>query len=86
MGALTSIWNSEKGLFGIALIIGVTVLVALGHVTSEIWIDYTKWIFAFYVGGKTIQGAASVIAARPAAAPTQPSSGPAVAVVNNPPA
>lgn len=85
MSALTNIWHSEKGLFGVALIIGVTVLTALGHVTAEAWIDYTKWIFAFYVGGKTIQGAASVLATRPAQ-PSTPSSGPAVAVVNNPPA
>lgn len=64
MGALSAIWNSEKGLFGVALIIACTVLTALGHVAAEAWIDYTKWIFAFYVGGKTIQGAASVLVTR----------------------
>lgn len=86
MSALTGLWNSEKGILGVALIIGATLLVTLGHITADKWISYTEWIFAFYVGGKTLQGAASVLASRPAAAPAQSSSGPAVAVVNNPPA
>lgn len=86
MSALTNLWNSEKGIIAVALIIAATVLTTLGHITADAWIDYSKWIFAFYVGGKTIQGAASALATRPTAASTTTSSGPAVAVVNNPPA
>lgn len=86
MSAVSAIWNSEKGLFGLALIIGCTVLTAIGKVPPDTWISYTQWIFGIYVGGKTIQGAASALAARPAAASATNTSGPAVAVVNNPPA
>ena len=86
MAALTNLWNSEKGVIGVALIVACTVLTALGKVSSADWMTYTQWIFGIYVGGKTIQGAASVLATRPTQ-PAQPaSSGPAVAVVNNPPA
>lgn len=61
MGALTSLWNSEKGLAGGLLIVGATVLVALGQMDATAWIDYTKWIFGIYVAGKTGQGIATVL-------------------------
>ena len=86
MSAITSLWNSEKGILGLALIISSTVLAALGKVSAADWMTYTQWIFGIYVTGKTIQGAASAIATRPTQPAAQPSSGPAVAVVNNPPA
>lgn len=65
MGALSALWNSEKGLLGLALIIGCTVLACMGQVSAQDWQSYTQWIFGIYVGGKTIQGTASVIAGRP---------------------
>ncbi len=85
MAAFTNLWNSEKGVLAIALIIACTVLCALGKVTADAWISYSQWIFGIYVSGKTIQGAASAFAARPAQPTQAASTGPAVAVVNNPP-
>lgn len=41
MAALTNLWNSEKGVFGIALIIACTVLTALGKVSAADWMTYT---------------------------------------------
>ena len=64
---ITNLLNSEKGVMGLALLVGVTVLAGLGRVTSEDWLSYTQWIFGIYVGGKSIQGAAAVFASRPAA-------------------
>lgn len=54
MGALKDIWNSERGVVACLLIIGCTVLVALGRFTSDQWLDYTKWIFAAYAGTKMV--------------------------------
>lgn len=77
MGAIKNLLGSEKGLVGVSLIVGVTVLAALGQVTFIEWQDYTKWIFGIYVAGKTVQGAVSSMAdARIAAAATNTSDGP----------
>lgn len=84
MAALTAIWNSEKGVIGLALIIGATVLAALGNITADAWMSYTQWIFGIYVVGKTVQGASSALANRPAQPAPAASSGQTVAVVNNP--
>lgn len=65
MGAITGIWNSEKGLIGFLLVIAATVLAALSVFTPEQWEGYTKWIFGIYVSGKTVQGAISTIFAKP---------------------
>lgn len=67
MGAFTNLWNSEKGLAGGVLIIAATLLVALGHLPGDVWVEYTKWIFGIFVAGKTVQGAVSAMADRPAA-------------------
>jgi uncharacterized membrane protein YkgB len=67
MGALKNLWHSEKGLAGGLLIVAATVLVGLGHMTSEVWVEYTKWIFGIFVAGKTVQGAVATISGKPAA-------------------
>ena len=61
MGALKDLVNSEKGLIGVLLIIGVTVLASLDKVTFDSWQNYTLWIFGVYVGGKTVQGVTTTI-------------------------
>ena len=75
MGAITSLLNSEKAIIGVLLIIGSTVLTALGHMTVADWTSYTQWIFGIYVAGKAIQGGTTVVAnaiASKPAAPAQP--------------
>lgn len=69
MGALVGLWNSEKGLAGGFLVIGATLLVALGHMQVDVWVDYTKWIFGIYVGGKTATAIATSIGDKPVATP-----------------
>lgn len=60
MGALADLWKSERGLVAVALIAAVTTMFGLGHLTAAAWVDYTKWIFVAYVGGKTITGAVAI--------------------------
>lgn len=67
LGAVGNLLNSEKGLMGLALVVGATVLAAISVINPSQWLEYTQWIFGIYVGGKSIQGAASAIASRPAA-------------------
>ena len=69
---LKNFLGSEKGILALALIIGATVLTALGKMSLTEWQAYTIWIFGIYTGGKAIQGAASAVRslkAPPAAAP-----------------
>jgi len=65
MGALKNLWNSERGLVAIALIVACTVLVAIGRITVEQWQSYSTWIFGIYVAGKTATGTAQIIRSTP---------------------
>lgn len=68
---IANLFNSERAVLGIVLILGCTLLVALGKMTTVDWKDYTMWIFGIYVGGKSLTGAATAIAARPSLKPIE---------------
>lgn len=70
MGALLNLWNSEKGLVGVLLLIGATVLTAIGKMTVHEWTEYTLVVFGIYVGGKTVQGVATTVVEAKARAAT----------------
>lgn len=76
MDGIKNLINSEKGLVGLLLIAGVTVLAALDKVSFDAWQNYTKWIFLIYVGGKTVQGAVSTMSDAKVAAATAKASTP----------
>jgi hypothetical protein len=57
MGAIADLWKSERGIVGLALVIAATVMVALGRLSADQWVDYTKWIFVTYAAAKTVTGA-----------------------------
>lgn len=61
MGALKNLWNSERGLVAIVLIIACTVLAMTSRITVEQWTSYTEWIFGMYAAAKTITGTAAII-------------------------
>lgn len=56
--------RSEKAVVSLGVLIAATVLCALGHVTVEQWLEFAKWVLLVYVGGKSVQGAASALARR----------------------
>lgn len=60
MGALKDLWQSERGLVAIALIIACTVLCALGIITAQQWMEYSKFIFVTYAAAKTVTGAVAI--------------------------
>lgn len=57
---IKSLLGSEKAIAGGVLIICATVLVAIGMMTVADWQTYSRDIFLFYVGGKTVQGAVAL--------------------------
>jgi hypothetical protein len=63
-GALKALSNSEKAVAVGALVLAATVMVFTGHLTVDQWIEYTEWMAVIYVGGKTVQGAVSTMAAK----------------------
>lgn len=72
MGALTDLWSSEKGVVAVLLLIGATVLTALGRIDAAAWRDYTTWIFGVYAGTKTVTTVGVAIAK--SKAPAEPES------------
>lgn len=80
MGAILDLWKSERGLVAIALIAAATAGLLTTHLTTEQWLDYTRWIFVTYVAAKTVTGAVGLVTSSnsgaattpPVAAPSQP--------------
>jgi len=57
MTGIKDLFASERGLFGLLLVISATTLTALGQMTVTQWQDFSMWIFGIYVGGKSLTGA-----------------------------
>lgn len=57
MQGMKDIFGSERGVFVVALLALVTLLVLTGHVSSADWLDYTKWIAVTFIAGKTVSHA-----------------------------
>lgn len=72
MQALKDLMGSERGLFGLVLIIAATVLTGLDRMTVTAWQDYSMWIFGIYVGGKSITSTAGLLKGGGSAAPAAP--------------
>ena len=68
MGAITDLLGSERGLFAILLIIGATVLTAMGKMTVDSWQSFAQIIFGTYVAGKTASSVTGLLTARRAGA------------------
>ena len=61
LGVVKNFINSEKAVAVGLLVVAASVLAALGKMSIDQWIDYTKWMATVYVGGKSIQGAVAKI-------------------------
>lgn len=51
MEAIIGMLKSRKALLAVLLIIGATVLVALGDMSIDQWIDIIKWLYGLFVAG-----------------------------------
>jgi uncharacterized membrane protein len=80
MSGIKDLFASERGLFGLLLVISATTLTGLGQMTVVQWQDFSMWIFGIYVGGKSLTGAVGLFkgtltapeVVAPAAAPAAP--------------
>lgn len=61
MNVLQNLLNSEKAVVTGLLIIAASALAGLDKMSVAQWMDYTTLLAGFYIGGKTVQGAASAI-------------------------
>lgn len=84
MGAIKDLWQSERGLVALALIIATTVLCGMGTITGVEWLEYTKWVFLTYAAAKTVTSAAAIITGNPISTST-PTPTSAAATVTVPP-
>jgi len=50
--------------FGVAVVLGVTVLSIIGEVNFGQWWEVTRWIAALVIGGKTIEKVGTAIGRR----------------------
>lgn len=66
---LRQLFASEKAVASGALVVLATALAGLGKISFAEWQEYTIWCLGIYVGGKTVQGAASLLGAKRDAAP-----------------
>lgn len=57
MTGFGDIFKSERGVFTLLVLIMVTILTALGKVTADQWIEFTKWLTVAFISGKTISHA-----------------------------
>lgn len=74
-----------KGILAIALLLGATLLAALGRMPIGEWESFAELIFGTYAAAKAATTIASTIASRPATLPAPASNAPATAsVVVNP--
>lgn len=64
MDALKSIFSNEHSLFVLLLILGATVLTALGVMPIAQWTSYSQWIFGIYMGGHAAISVGGAIAGR----------------------
>lgn len=65
MGAIKDLWQSERGLVAVALIVASTVMFALNALTVEQWIDATRWVFITYAAAKTITSSVALAKGAP---------------------
>jgi len=72
MGAITDLFKSERGLFALAIVIGATVLTAIGKMTVDSWQTFVTSIFGIYVGGKTVTSAVALLKASPSSSAPAP--------------
>ena len=61
---ITDLFHSERGVWAIAVLLLVTVLVIIGKVTGEQWLDLVKYLSVAILASKTITTAVETYATK----------------------
>ncbi len=75
MGAFKDLWESERGMLAILIILAASAFVLTGKMPVASWETFVMVIFGTYAAGKTITTAVETIkgpAPQPAPAPAPP--------------
>jgi hypothetical protein len=67
MTGIQDLFASERGLFGLFLVIAATTLTGMGQMTVAQWQEFATWVFGIYVGGKSLTGAVGLFKGSPTA-------------------
>lgn len=57
MTGIQDLFASERGLFGLLLVVAATALTGMGQMTVPQWQEFATWVFGIYVSGKSLTGA-----------------------------
>lgn len=79
MDALKNLVTNEHSFAMMLLIVGATVLAALGHMTVDQWTGFAQWIFGIYMGGHALISAADSISNKTVTTNVPPAAPPAEA-------
>lgn len=58
---ITDLFESERGVFAILIVIAATVLVVMGVLGADSWIDLVKWIGGALIVSKTVTTAVTTV-------------------------
>ena len=61
MSGFNDIFKSERGVFTLLILILVTGLTAIGKISADQWIEFTKWLTVAFISGKTISHAVETL-------------------------
>lgn len=61
MNAILDLFKSERGFLGLALLLGGTVLAAIGKMPIDQWQEFSLYVFGIYVAGKTVSGTVTAL-------------------------
>lgn len=51
------LFDSERGLFCVLVLVAITVLVVLGKIDGAMWLEFAKWLTVTLVASKTVTAA-----------------------------
>jgi len=61
---MSDLLSSERGVFSITLVIAATVLVAVGKLDAQTWLDFMKYLAAALIASKTVTTAVEIHATK----------------------
>lgn len=62
--------SSERGIFCVVVLFAATILVVLGKLTGDEWIDFMKYLVGFLVASKTVTTAVETYTTKKPQIPT----------------
>lgn len=65
MGGLSDLWNSERGIIALVIIVAATVLCGMKIMAVSDWNQLALWIFGIFATAKTITSSVALFKGAP---------------------